>query len=348
MPFDKLSSADQQSALANGLDPTAYGVFIPTKGSTLNIRAACAESALLFLSLRPPARIPQYLRAQSPSGWIDEVKKLLLDEIIEVRIGNAYVCGSALLTSNETPAVSGKRDNGNLLSSLSAQAILYAGKLDISDPRTLSGRLYCYNRSPFCFDIHHRLCDRDKVTAFLGLDELENKLLLNTHWKRQWQSPFFGGWLNFYSTTSSKPKRSKDKWTCKLYISAHWQHLPEVLLRFLSNTKSRICASGFKVPCDIFGLLRPDNFVIYVKSKEALHELSDSLAPALEGTPVQGVPFSSPLTRNGLLSWGADPPKVSTYNIAGESWRYWLTNRLASDLIRAKNSDSWTPLQEFL
>jgi len=369
VPFDKLSRADQQSALANGLHPTSYGVFLPAAGSTLNIRTACAESALLFLSLQSPAQMPKYVRAQNPSNWIDEVKKLLLDEILEVQIDNAYVCGSALLANNESTALSAQSDNGNLLSSLSAQAILYADKLDISDPRTLSGRIYCFNRRPFCFDQHHGLCDRNKVTAFLRLAELENELALNTRWKQQSQSPLFGGWLNFNSTNPFKNEPSRDKWTCKLYISAHWQHLPQVLLRFLSNTKSHLCACGFKVPCDIFGLLRPDNFVVYVKSKEAVFELADSLAPTLQGTPVQGVPFSSPLTQDGLLSWGADPPKASAFSMVGESWRYWLTNRLASNLIRAKSSDansrphtlalerlrlegidvdSWTPPQDLL
>jgi hypothetical protein len=174
---------------------------------------------------------------------------------------------------------------------------------------------------------------------------LEDKHLLNGHWKRSSQAPPWGGWLSYHSTISSRQKPSPDKWTCKLYISTPWQQLPQVLLLFLLNTKSLVCARGFKIPCDIFGLLRPDNFVIYAKSKETLHELAASLALALHGTPVQGVPFSSPLTEDGLLSWGADPPKVSDHNKIVESWRLWLTNQLATNLIRAKKSDANLPLR---
>ena len=62
--FDNLSPAEQQSTLANGLDPTAYGVFLPANGSAMNIRGACAESALIFLTLQSPAQMPKYVRAQ--------------------------------------------------------------------------------------------------------------------------------------------------------------------------------------------------------------------------------------------------------------------------------------------
>jgi hypothetical protein len=51
------------------------------------------------------------------------------------------------------------------------------------------------------------------------------------------------------------------------------------------------------------------------------------------------VPFSCELgDRDGLLSWGVDPPR-SEHTLEWqerESWRLWLTNRLALALVGAR------------
>lgn len=341
-PLDRLDPSQLSNAQAYGLDSSAYGVFLPAAGSPLHVRSACADSALLVLSLQSPARIPQYLRRQNPAGWIEEVKKLLLDEVLEVRVGDAYLSGTALLVENallaDTPP-----EGGDLLSSLSTRALLHAEKVDILDPSILAGRLYCFNRRPFCPDSHGGLVGPGRVAAFLGLDELEKEASFRRHWRRQPSSPAFSGWQNFFPLEPGKRTRVEGRWTCKLYISAQWSHMPGILHRFLSNPRSHECATGFKVPCDVFGLLRPDNFVVYLRSKEALRELADSLASSLQGIPVQGVPFSSPLSRDGLLSWGADPPRGSDYGRAGESWRSWLANQLAANIVQAKGNAAGVP-----
>ena len=53
-----------------------------------------------------------------------------------------------------------------------------------------------------------------------------------------------------------------------------------------------------------------------------------SLDRSLLGCPVQGVPFTSEIGGNGLLSSGVDPPPG---NVA-TSWRAWVTRRLAASL----------------
>jgi hypothetical protein len=54
------------------------------------------------------------------------------------------------------------------------------------------------------------------------------------------------------------------------------------------------------------------------------------------------VPFTAALDEAGLLSWGIDPPKheQSLGWAAHESWRLWLTNRLAAALLLAKAGPS--------
>src|SRR4029077_16193702 len=52
----------------------------------------------------------------------------------------------------------------------------------------------------------------------------------------------------------------------------------------------------------------------------------------------QGVPFTADLCRDGLVSWGMDPHQPPV--LAGHeyvSWRRWITNRLASALLDARD-----------
>jgi hypothetical protein len=96
-------------------------------------------------------------------------------------------------------------------------------------------------------------------------------------------------------------------------------------------------ATSFKVGKDVYGLLRPDKFVVYFDSFNDLAAAARRFEQELRGFRAQGVPFSAALTRDGLLSWGidpvAEPPRTGSQ---AESWRSWLTNRLAAALIQAK------------
>jgi len=64
------------------------------------------------------------------------------------------------------------------------------------------------------------------------------------------------------------------------------------------------------------------------------------LKPRLHDCPAHGVPFTAALDDEGLLSWGVDPP-ASVQLLEWqprESWRLWLTNRLANALLTAKRA----------
>jgi hypothetical protein len=56
--------------------------------------------------------------------------------------------------------------------------------------------------------------------------------------------------------------------------------------------------------------------------------------------PAQGVPFTSEIAGDGLLSWGMDPPSSEWTALAkgAESWRLWLTHRLARALLSARGA----------
>jgi len=127
----------------------------------------------------------------------------------------------------------------------------------------------------------------------------------------------------------------------KLYVSPQCDEVPEALAAIV-ETLSRMPQSCFKIGSDVYGLLRPDKIIAYFTNFEQLEEAAQKLYTRLQGCSVQGVPFSAELAGDGLLSWGMDPPRAQrTHGYQEqESWRLWLSNRLALALVGARNSPS--------
>jgi hypothetical protein len=124
--------------------------------------------------------------------------------------------------------------------------------------------------------------------------------------------------------------------TWKLYVSP----APETLADGFGRILDALAAARtpqFKIGADAAGLLRPDKMVAYFPSFERLAAAAEALTERLGGTPAQGVPFTSEIAGDGLLSWGVDPPAESSNQWSGrESWRLWLTHRLAVALLAGK------------
>ena len=62
----------------------------------------------------------------------------------------------------------------------------------------------------------------------------------------------------------------------------------------------------------------------------------------IAGIAAQGVPFTSEIGGDGLLSWGVDPPAGERSSLwdGRESWRLWLSHRLARALIDARAAET--------
>jgi hypothetical protein len=123
----------------------------------------------------------------------------------------------------------------------------------------------------------------------------------------------------------------------KMYVSPVCERISEAFQTTVA-VASRFGAHSLKVGKDVYGLLRPDKIVVYFPSRQDLEAAADCFIRELEGCPGHGVPFAADLSDNGLLAWGADPPR-ETQVIPWqerESWRLWITNRLASALVTAK------------
>jgi hypothetical protein len=153
-------------------------------------------------------------------------------------------------------------------------------------------------------------------------------------------SPSREGWRMWRRHDRRRERGTTPGVTYKLYVSP----VPAAIEEAFAETVEAVALAGgrnFKVGRDVHGLLRPDKPVAYFDEFEQLCSAAERLRTTLDGCAAHGVPFTAELAGNALLSWGIDPPAhlhSLTWSPESESWRLWITNRLAGALISAKAS----------
>ncbi|HWN44619.1 MAG TPA: hypothetical protein VNW71_20515 [Thermoanaerobaculia bacterium] len=358
--FDRLGPRERETLAELRKDPDFYGILRPREVSAaLGVKSVDRETALLFLTLREPGPLPSYMKAMLGDGALRVVARLVADAILEVEEEGSFLSGApALALFGERR--SGQDAAGGRLAEISLAALRYAQDLAEDDPLSLSFRLYGYNRRPLTPAWKRLLPKGENVLAWLGVGPGgPRRSLLDRSWERTGGSAEW--WLSWRSRQDSDlPGISGGGATWKLYISPVPEALPGSfgdILEALAAAK----AAQFKVGADALGILRADKIVSYFPSFERLAAAAEALEARLSGIPAQGVPFTSEIGGNGLLSWGVDPPREETSFGGGESWRLWLTHRLSRALLSARSepepwrfalervrlegvdTDTWTP-----
>jgi hypothetical protein len=184
------------------------------------------------------------------------------------------------------------------------------------------------------------------VSEFLGIVEPGNQRLLQKSWRQTEKGTHTSPWLQWRSRRH--PAELDNSHGYKLYVSPQPDGLPDAF-RAVVEVLEGAPAHHFKIGADPIGLLRPDKFVVYFQEFGPLQKASREIAAKLSGCGAQGVPFTAGLTDDGLLSWGIDPrPEKGDLRWQGaQSWRLWVTNRLATALALARNAcpDTLQPWQ---
>jgi hypothetical protein len=370
--FDRLPP-DQQEVLRDlTKDPEFYGVLVPPPGSQRKTKSACQSTALLLYTLIEPGTIPSYVQTALGERANQSIAEMVLDEVLMIEHEGEFVCGSAAydLLYSEPHTEETTKETTAPLSDLTRNALEYGQTLDLEDSNMLSARLYAYNRVPFSPRWKRLFPDRDAVAKWLGIDRKgELREMLDERWERVPVSTQSEGWFQW--TLPVKRVETDEAVTgYKLYVSPMPDATREafkVVVECLADSE----AYHFKVGDDGYGLLRPDKIVIYFRSFAALEETGRRIAARLPDCPAQGVPFTAALDGSRLLSWGVDPPKQNGVLAwqERESWRMWITNRVAVAMIGARQSqngrlapwrfalerlrldaidtDTWTPLAGF-
>jgi hypothetical protein len=341
--WDRLEPAEQASLERLREDPELYGVLRPRRRSGAaaerapGLKAVDRETALLFLTLREPGSLPAYVRAVLGAAAGRTIGRLVADGVLEVEREGAFVHGAAAFELGRQPGEDGGdgEDAGGRLAALSLAALRYGAALAIDDPLRLSFRLYGYNRRPLTPRWQRRLAGAAAVEAWLGVAPGgANRPRLDAAWR---PSPPSAAWLSWRSRRAeTAPADGGATW--KLYVSPAPEALAETFGAVL-DALAAARAPQFKVGAGAAGLLRPDKIVAYFPSFERLAAAAEAMTSRLAGVAAQGVPFTSEIGGDGLLSWGMDPPQTPAQSWNGPmSWRLWLTHRLARALISARQS----------
>jgi hypothetical protein len=351
--FDRLEPAERAALAGAAAEPDFYGVLRPPTGSALGIKSVDRETALLFLTLREAGPLPGYVRALRGEETPRLVARLVADGILEVAADGpdgGFVSGAAameLLATREHPAGRGR------LAELSLAALRYGSRLAIDDPLALSWRLYGFNRLPLTPAWRRRLASAGAVEGYLGIDRGgPHRRLLDGAFVATGSD---AGWLSWSARRPGAPRGGAGGGaTFKLFVSPQPEALPALMDGLLGGLVEAGAAS-FKIGSAASGLLRPDKVVAYFADFETLAAAAEPLAGRLAGAPVHGVPFTSEIAGGGLLSWGIDPPPGAASGggarsaaaalpwSGGESWRLWLTHRLARALLQARAAAAAEP-----
>lgn len=364
--FDRLPEHQREMLADLQKQAEFYGILRPVEQSGLGIKSVSRDTALLFLTLREPGPLPAYARALAGKDFEKVLSRLLLDNILEVQSGDEFVSGATAfpLLHGEQKTVTTKADGE--IGRLSADALKYGQALAVEDMMELSMRLYSYHRVPASPRWKRLFPTSEKVAEHLGIDRYgRHRRLLDEFWQESKPrgdgapetqagledgTPGGGpaltpplteredsdGWFAWHTRQVRLTPR-QSAFTYKLYISPR----PEVIKEAFDTTLTTLStsqANHFKVGADVYGLLRPDKMVAYFWNFTDLQAASESLAQKLSGCPAHGVPFTAEIAGGGLLSWGVDPPdsqQLLSWQ-PRESWRLWLTNRLANALLAAK------------
>jgi len=210
------------------------------------------------------------------------------------------------------------------LAALSYRALLLAAALPTSEPARVARWLYRYGTLPRDPDVERDFGPGDDPVAVLGLT-LGG--LTRQRLEAVYEANTYPGWVGFAHT----PAPAEAHAPYKLYVSPR----PEALATafpIIAAHFARMDVRAFKVGRGLEGLLRPDKIVAHFDARDHLDAVATQLGTELADCPAQGVPFTAEVGADGVLSWGMDPPPGGD----AQSWRAWVTKRLAAALVAAR------------
>ena len=344
--FDRLPPAQQQLFADLKQRPNFYGILRPVAGSGLSVKSVSRDTALLYLTLRDPGRLPHYAHPAN-ADQVAGLVRLVLDQILQLQHDDRFVSGAEAHAMFYEPLRATVAETR--IEQLSIAALQYGQALAVTDVMELSARLYNYHRIPLSSRWLKAFRTSEGAAARLGVGPNgRHQGLLEQSWKTVSSGPDetagdggpdnATGWLSWVLRRPAGNASTRDG-IHKLYISP----LPDfventfaITLRTLTSTP----VLQLKIGADVEGWLRPDKMVAYFENFDDLRAAADLLAARLDGCPAHGVPFTAQLGGDGLLSWGVDPPaseRLLNWQ-PEESWRLWLTNRLANALLTARTA----------
>jgi hypothetical protein len=327
--------------------PDHFGLLIASTSVALSTKVVGRDTAQLLTALETPGPLPEHVRSAGSDENTTALIQLVMDGVLEIETEAGFVSGPRAAPylrvsfGNDVPA----DEPRNTLQQLSLEALELAASLPTDSPHELASAMYRYNTLPLSPRWLRRFTQADSVLETLGLGATTplSELLFETY--EEGDHPSWYTWTRLDRSTAPAAIDLR----FKLYVSVHPESLAEAT-GLAINAFIEANVPAFKLVRSAAGLLRPDKLIAYVEDETALHRLANAVRPILDGFRPHGVPFSCAITDDGLLSWGSDPPtseRVLPWQRT-ESWRSWITRRLALAIIQANASaDSTMTAWEF-
>lgn len=350
----EMSDGERAALVELGADVTngvIDAVLVATTGCGLPDKVVdCAGSTLFRSFSNGGVRTVTNTESNTESVSVEQLFRLLYDEVITIDLGDGPVTGPASFEQLEarphqarphqatphqaTPhqSVRATRPSG-ALPTLSYRALDTVARLQLTSYEQICGRLYWFNRIPLSARWERTLPNESAIRRMLGSGFGQSN---RSAWVQNASVAGAGGWLSFVRRDQRRELPSRE-FPYKLYLSPRPEQLVHVLPAAVAAATDST-TSRFKLGADAAGLLRPDKIVFYLADATEVTNLAQRLAAALVGTAAQGVPFSAELTQDGLLSWGGDPTADESPVGGGrESWRLSVCRRLAESILAAQH-----------
>ena len=316
-------------------DADSFGLLLPKDGSDLPPVAIDCDTALLFLSLQEPGPVPGFVFASRPGESARVLRRLVLDSVLELELGGAYVSGPAAMTTLGMTAA----DDPSGANRLAVEALVYGASLAGAPPSVVAHKLYGYNRRPMTAALRRRLPDRAACLAFLGLAAGGMADPIQRSWSQNADNT---SWLVFTRRQEARPRSDQ---SCKLYVGLAFEELADCLPD-VAAMLAKGDALQFKIGGDLSGLVRPDKLVAYFPNRDSLRATAQELLPVVADRRTHAVPFTAEIAPDGALSWGVDP--ANGWLGDRMSWRQWICEKLAGALCAAREaSDADVPPWQF-
>jgi hypothetical protein len=334
--IDRLSAHERSQLQEADCSEDLYGALVPQGGSAQGWRSVSCETALLFVALTEPGPLPSYALRRIGHEVKNAIKRLLLDGVLQIWLKDQFMCGphmAELFGSQHPPSDRGWNFD------LAVSALQYGQELIGLPEEELGHRLYFYGRKPVSPQLYGRFSNTTAVAHFLGIDD-DGSLVRSLHhrWRHvpisQGVQEYWWQWLS----TSESPRGTRQRASYKLYVSPVVDDTREALEAVIGSLSYSQGVTGFKVGVGLWGISRPDKILVYFTQLDDLYRFADLLRTRLSGCAAHGVAFSAAVSEDGLLSWGADPPRGATEGERTTSWRMWVTRRLAEYLISARTA----------
>lgn len=261
--------------------------------------------------------------------------QLVLDSVFEVKYNDSFISGvdavnKVLMPVSEQTALAAG-DSGNLTQRLSTEAIDFAFKSALSNPRDISALLYNYNRLPITREWRRLFPDEEAVTRYLGLGDDGSWPNMPAEIKPRPVKPNPDGSISAFDQfwrywTFREKEIAEESASYKVYVNTVPADLPKIF-RAVREFAADSGAYSMKIGRNLTELLRSDKFIVYFAYYDDAVDFVDEFSHRIKDCRHQVVPFShQPNPENPLVTIGVDPPKKM-----GErnSWRHYVTDKVA-------------------